>query len=649
MIFRGKFNKKKHENPEQEKKSKEKKMVSDHVVKLCNQEHTLSSLLAQDTSRQPKDILQELYGQFKRDRTCKVSERRQPESQEARDTALKCGKWGPTSPSPLFLQAFADSINCLEADPLSGLVSPPLMGSYGTMPLTVIAPLVDVIRHCSNLIARAEKDVFFITCVWSPSIAQRLICEALKELSNRSLANNRRVSVHIMYDAAGIANLKDSHQSVKPHTYTSKSIGLPTQEEIPNVDLKVMNLHTIPLGTLHAKFCVVDNKMAAVMSNNMQDNDNMEMMVHLEGPIVESIRDTAIMTWLRELNNSIDLTAKPSSKNGDNNLYLDQSPGATIQAVASTGTANPHLSEHVPGNPQFDPDIAAEILRIQSTYARKPNETHLQAANRQLNLPLNKPISPTGPEISDGDEMTPYLSTTTLEPIPIAMVSRPPYGCVGSGNAFVPQNEAWLSLIRNAKQGIFIQTPDLNAEPLLPELINALRRGIEVTIYVCFGYNDLGEMIPGQGGTNDQVSKSLVESLPDNGPEKELLRIYNYVGKDQDHPIHQLFKSRSCHIKLLIVDGSVGIQGSGNQDTQSWFHSQEVNVMVDSKEICSKWRLCIDRNQNTAKFGRVAQDGIWRDAEGNPGKGYMGDPGKITGLVKGVFGMVMKMKGLGGF
>src|SRR6185369_5140070 len=100
--------------------------------------------------------------------------------------------------------------------------------------------------------------------------------------------------------------------------------------------------------------------------------------------------------------------------------------------------------------------------------------------------------------------------------------------------------------------------------------------------------------------------------------------IYNYVGKDQDHPIHHSFKSRSCHVKLLIVDNRVGIQGSGNQDTQSWYHSEEVNIMIDSQEVCEKWREAIERNQNTKAFGLVAKDGIWRDEDGNPGKGYAG-------------------------
>jgi hypothetical protein len=48
----------------------------------------------------------------------------------------------------------------------------------------------------------------------------------------------------------------------------------------------------------------------------------------------------------------------------------------------------------------------------------------------------------------------------------------------------------------------------------------------------------------------------------------------------------------------MIVDDHVAIQGNGNQDTQSWFHSQEVNIMIDSALICEAWRDAIHRNQS---------------------------------------------------
>ena len=63
----------------------------------------------------------------------------------------------------------------------------------------------------------------------------------------------------------------------------------------------------------------------------------------------------------------------------------------------------------------------------------------------------------------------------------------------------------------------------------------------------------------------------------------------------------------------MQVDDEIGIQGNGNQDTQSWYHSCEINVMVDSKQIVSDWMAAIHRQQNTELYGRLDDDGVWRD------------------------------------
>jgi len=629
-------------------------MVSEQVFKFCQSTETVSSAIAQNPNEAPGDVVKRLFGHFKKDLHYDPEQHGRPAaSPQDIETAYSCGRWGPSRPSPLFLQAFADSLNCLDTDPMAGVISPSLMGTHGTVPLTVIAPLADIIRHCSNMIVRAEREVFFITCSWAPSVAQRLVKNALIELSRRAGQRGQKVVVKIMYDKAGAANLFDAHQVVKPEKYTAKAIQLPHPEDVPHLDLQVVSLHKMVLGTLHAKFCIVDRKVAAVMSNNMEDNDNMEMMTHVEGPIVDSLYDTALITWNNNLNPPFPSHDAPAVEGGlptreNEPLYMDRGPERTQQQIAADGQAV-HLPEHTPDDPHYDNDINGEITRMQACYSLKSNETHLQATNRQLNLACKNPIPPNGPEIPPGEEMTPYITSMTSTPIPMAVVSRPPYGPPNMHNVYVPQNEAWLSLIRHATRSIFIQTPDLNASPLLPALIAAIDRGVHVTYYVCFGYNDAGEIIPSQGGTNDQFAQSLVSSLSIEQKSRNLLKICYYVGKDQSHPIHQSKHQRSCHIKLLIADDHVGIQGSGNQDTQSWYHSQEINVMIDSEEVCGKWREGIERNQNTARFGVAAEDGIWRDSDGNPGEGYMGNPGKIKGLFKGVGGMMKKMNDKGGF
>ena len=202
-------------------------MVSDHAIKLCQETRTVSEEHAKDPSKAPTKICQDLYGHFKPIITHKEQKREQAVSGVDRpaatsvelEQARQCGKWGPQQPSDYFLQVYHDVLATLDADPLGGMVSPPLMGSYGTMPLSIIAPLADIVRHMSNLIVRAEREVILITCSWSPSVAQALVSDALKELSVRAGRKTQRVTVKLMYDKAGPAQFVNNRQQVKPEVY----------------------------------------------------------------------------------------------------------------------------------------------------------------------------------------------------------------------------------------------------------------------------------------------------------------------------------------------------------------------------------------------------------------------------------------------
>ncbi|KAJ5773903.1 hypothetical protein N7457_008799 [Penicillium paradoxum] len=217
-------------------------------------------------------------------------------------------------------------------------------------------------------------------------------------------------------------------------------------------------------------------------------------------------------------------------------------------------------------------------------------------------------------------------------------------------SVYTPQNSAWLSAINHAEHTILIQTPNMNAEPLMQPLINAVRRGVVLSCYLCLGYNDAGELLPFQNGTNEMIANRLYNSL-ETDEEKSRLRVYYYVGKDQTRPIHNSFKKRSCHIKLMIVDEQIAIQGNGNLDTQSFFHSQEINVLIDSKLVCRAWAELINRNQNTAKYGAAStRDGCWHDPDTDQmPSGSMGPvPGRFS-WAKGAIGAVKRVRGVGGF
>ncbi len=640
-----------------------KPKITPTIVELCQAEDTISSELAKNASLAPGEVSKKLYGGRKTTGKSPHDDQLTPASVEDLKQAASCGRWGPTQPGELFLRAYHDVLTCLEVDPLAGMVSPPLMGSYGSIPLSVIAPLSDIVRHMSNIIVRAQKEVLFATCSWSPSDAIHLVSDALKELSRRAGARGERVVVKIIYDKASAKQFIDSHQKLPEGVYSGEKIQLPHPEEIPHLDMEVASLHKPLLGTLHAKFMVVDRKVGIAESNNMEDNCNMEMMTHLEGPIVDSLYDCFLVTWDKAFVPTLPTHNSPARQGGlgtsnptatafppnDTPEYPSGIDDRGQHHIVQDGTqaANAGLPEHKPGDPHYDDNLAAEITRIQSTYSPRGNESRVAAINRHLNETSKSNATPTAPEIGSGDEFTPYIAHAT-ESFPIAMVSRRPYGPPNNSDVFVPQNEAFLSVIRNAKSSIFIQTPDLNAKELLPAMTAALKRGVEITYYVCLGYNDAGEMMPGQGGTNETFASKLYNHL--NPAEKARLHVYWYVAKDQIKPIHQKFKQRACHVKILIADGHVGIQGSGNQDTQSWYHSQEINVMIDSEATCTKWREGIDRNQNTLKYGKGSQeDGIWRDENGQTAEGMTPKSAPPMSWVKGAMGMAKKLQEKGGF
>lgn len=89
-------------------------------------------------------------------------------------------------------------------------------------------------------------------------------------------------------------------------------IGLPGPDEIPNMTLEIVNYHRPALGTFHAKFMIVDRKIAVTQSNNIQDNDNLEMMAQWEGDIVDSIYDMALITWHNELDPPLPCLTRPA-------------------------------------------------------------------------------------------------------------------------------------------------------------------------------------------------------------------------------------------------------------------------------------------------------------------------------------------------
>lgn len=232
--------------------------------------------------------------------------------------------------------------------------------------------------------------------------------------------------------------------------------------------------------------------------------------------------------------------------------------------------AQMNLPQHTASSPHYDPDLGSELLRSIAALNPHPSERRIDAISRMLNTMSSNTTKANAPDITSPEDMlTPLIPVPVHNPMPIAMVSRPPYGAPNLSSLKVPQNIAFLSALRNCKKSILIQTPNLNAQDLIPDILAAARRGIHLDLITCLGYNDAGELLPLQGGHNEGVAHKLYLELEQKFHDN--LNIYHYIAKDQIAPIHNSHKARSCHIKLMIIDEEIAIVGSGNQDSQTWY------------------------------------------------------------------------------
>ncbi|BGP55664.1 hypothetical protein JCM8202v2_003269 [Rhodotorula sphaerocarpa] len=734
---------------------------------------------------------------------------------------------------------YADVLTCLTRDPLAGNVSPALIGSSGTIPLSIISTIPDIMQHYKDCIVLAEKEVFLVTNYWQPSDSVTTIASGLRELDRRvAERKGQQIIVKIMWDRGAIPQLWHNHVPVAPKTFVP--LGVPEPSEVPNLSIQIVNFHRPLLGTFHQKALVVDRRIALLNSNNIQDRPNLEMMIHLEGAIVDSLYDNMLISYDEPLKPSLPCLIEPSPTThpdlfpftfADANPYLadiDVAKAAKAarkllkrqgsQAERGQQTAsldppewwrrdsaapspwpfgalqhhhpsdlhnpasNPRMSrteseEHeggrfaalvmqlvekareekarlalgltsVIGNSESEPssprtsapppvpatesasnppsngsdvprssvaDSGVEInsrmtaddkSRVAlhkptptveeplSSAGAEPEQNHEEAEGGRAEPDppgFNEPDAPPatgvtapkpppmgadgtseagsssaavgetgqngGPDAVLGEnggkgtassarlaalskalnagaiskveaaiddeelirDFKPHMLHKAHPPCPIALVNRRPHGSPGHMDIRCPQAAAWLSALKYAQKNVFIQTPTLNAAPIVRGIISACssggpdRSGIEVTLFLGLGFNDKGESIPFQGGTNEEVVFRLYDKLRRAKKEKNL-HVYWYTGKDQIRPLNAVHKSRNCHIKFMSVDGQCAIVGNGNLDSQSFWHSQEANVMVDNPQLVADWMDQLRTNQSTHQYGRVDTDGIWRDS-----------------------------------
>eukprot|EP01111_Echinosteliopsis_oligospora_P016142 TRINITY_DN6593_c0_g1_i1.p1 TRINITY_DN6593_c0_g1~~TRINITY_DN6593_c0_g1_i1.p1 ORF type:complete len:511 (+),score=110.86 TRINITY_DN6593_c0_g1_i1:62-1594(+) len=421
-------------------------------------------------------------------------------------------------PSDLFLAIYGDMLKTLERlnNPYAGIVAPELLACEGIVPVTITSKIFNCFKHYYDTIIRADTEILLSCGFWEIGRNVGVIRRALIELNRRASIRGKKVVVKVLW---GRASLK-YHKILHPKQ--TVALCLPSALETPFLSIEVSNAFKPLFGVFHTKFMIVDRKVLLLTSANINDKPNVEMVVHLEGKIVDSFYSTFNLLWGVEFTPQLPLLGTP--------------------APPSSGFV----------------------------YSQT-DEVH-----------------------------TPCVFHSPHSAVPMVVAHRGPGYHAGSSDRDNLQNTAWLSIFYRAQKSIFIQTPDFNASLAVKGILHACMRGVKVTIYTCRFYNSNKERIPGQGGENIGVLKKMYKYLMYQGCAQNLT-VGFFVSTDMVHPT----KNDKCHIKFLSADGQIAMMGSGNMDTQTWFHSQEVNVVIDSALLVKEWTDLFEAFQKTTTSGLI--------------------------------------------
>lgn len=204
------------------------------------------------------------------------------------------------------------------------------------------------------------------------------------------------------------------------------------------------------------------------------------------------------------------------------------------------------------------------------------------------------------PKIDDARTLLPHaVADDACEPMMV--VTRKNDANPAANRVDNTQDQAFLAAFGAAKHRIRVMTPNLNDDHAKKALVEAVRRGVEVEVVLSLGFNDKGENLPGQGGTNEENVASLYEDKLADLPDRcERFRLRWYASDagdviDGNGPL-------ASHAKYTSIDGEIVIVGGANMDTQAWNHSRETNVLIASPEVTAAW----DARMFEAAFARGA-------------------------------------------
>jgi phosphatidylserine/phosphatidylglycerophosphate/cardiolipin synthase-like enzyme len=383
----------------------------------------------------------------------------------------------------------------------------------------------------TSLIESAQHDVTIQVFEFdADSDATKTVFAALQALQAKRRAEAPGappVTVRILVDAMDLAT-----DGNKPTVSLMESLGKKIQDA--GFDPRIVNVeaaayHHTGLGSLHGKSLVVDGVHAIVTGSNMGPED----------AFVTGQHDAAF-----EVQGEVarSLLAEFDSAWLGGEIWL---AGAKVPAPTPTRLA------HSP----IPPKIFAKPDKIEHTVLALP---------------------------------------PAAAPLAILTLGKQPDEGLFGGNASYPLTQGVLAGINGAEKIVRIETPNLNDADVKAAILAAVRRGVEVHVLFSQNYENFAESLPGQGGSNADTVKELESALANEPEARARLQIRYYVNEGATAPAGANntlngYDTRANHVKLATFDDQVVAVGSLNMDTQSFDHSREVGLVIDSAAVTKEW------------------------------------------------------------
>ncbi|KAL2148459.1 hypothetical protein VTH82DRAFT_2379 [Thermothelomyces myriococcoides] len=441
-------------------------------------------------------------------------------------------------------------------------------------------------------IISARHEVILVTCFWAPSKTLTALCDALSKLAahRRRLMEEAQATgatlipplrVRICLSSRSLFQKLLHPQSRSGYIYPpaswSKKLGLPEPAllEAGGIHLEAKSLFFLPFSVMHPKFVIIDRHRAFVPSCNVSWEPWFEGCVEITGDAVRALFAFYSRTWEGPADSQTTLDRWPSGIPGDSQTTVTSWDG--VEAGLVTVQSTTHFCV------DLQSQDAVATLVLPSSHHRNPR----------------------------------------FRPLPWQRYPQPPE---------TPLNIATLQLFEQAKQSIYIQTPNLTCESVILALLDALERGVDVNIVTSRNMMLLEQLVTagtttswcirslirrycrlkaGHGGkkrtqiSGDDAPRDLeAEQLNTDIRAGRLLIWYFHAKKfgppgileegpvvaaqlQGEEPVHS-------HLKLTIIDAEYALLGSGNLDRASWFTSQEMGILFQSHELCSKIKAAVD-------------------------------------------------------